>query len=415
MRNKFLITTLLLGLLSTFTYGQSKGRYGAFHFARKLPNVENKAWYGITLPNDAFRNLNQNYSDVRILEIDGADTVETPYIVNILRDEETSARVEVKPFNKSILNGKQFTSFEVPPGEMANTVDLTFNENNFDLLVSIEGSDDGKTWFDVTKDQRIVSVFDNTTQFKDTDVSFPESRYKFLRMNINSTKLNLQSAIFRKNTRQEGKHLIVNSQFTVREDHESKMTLINIKSNEVQPVESIKIDVGGGHDYYRYYSLSLLVDSSKTEKGWIYSYAPVSAGYLTSHPHRPNTFDFDTQWAGTLQLTVFNNDNSPLKIEKITLIRPEVDVVSQLSPDKDYYLFYGNRGSGSSPSYDLVYFQDKIPDDLQRIQPEKEIALRNDVQSVVSPLIQNQAWLWIVMIAVIGLLGFFTLRMMKSK
>jgi hypothetical protein len=45
---------------------------------------------------------------------------------------------------------------------------------------------------------------------------------------------------------------------------------------------------------------------------------------------------------------------------------------------------------------------------------ESEVAIRKDREKM-APLFENRIWLWSIMALMIGVLGFFTLRMMKGK
>jgi len=91
---------------------------------------------------------------------------------------------------------------------------------------------------------------------------------------------------------------------------------------------------------------------------------------------------------------------------------PEVKLVSKLGGG-DVYLYYGKKNA-SAPSYDLAYFQEKIPTALKAVNAGAEENMTEPVEQT-SPLFENQVWLWGIMIGVIALLGFFTLRMMKAK
>jgi hypothetical protein len=399
---------ILLLLCPVLLYGQKRD----FSFVRKLSTVTEAAWYSVSLPDDIFSRVNASYSDLRIYKITGSDTVEIPYLIRTNEDETQSKKIDLKPFNKSTLNGKLYISFEVPDGQVVNYADLDFEEENFDATVLLEGSDDRNSWFNITSGQRIVSLKSDLVDFKSTTITFPDTHYKFLRVTVEGSKLTLREASFLKNTTRQGKYLPVEHHFSVREDKAAKQTLVDITLKKYQPIERIAIDVDNHQgDYYRYYSLEALSDSAQTPKGWNYFYTPLSSGYLTSL--KPNEIQVSLTSAKTLRLTIYNADNPPLKVDAISLQRPEIELRSKLSAGDDYYLFYGNRNM-RAPLYDLVHFQDRIPDSLASIDPGDEVSIGKTAVTA-SPFIENKNWLWVVMGAVILLLGFFTLKMMKNK
>ena len=77
------------------------------------------------------------------------------------------------------------------------------------------------------------------------------------------------------------------------------------------------------------------------------------------------------------------------------------------------YLYYGSNYAGQ-PNYDLVVFKDKIPTEAPLLSLSTEEKLTKEKEPV-SALIENKLWLWLAMGLIIGLLGFFTIRMMGKK
>lgn len=382
-----------------------------FGYARKLPSVKEEGWHAIDLPAAVFKHLRNDYADIRLYQIDG-DTVEIPFVLKTAKDELQSGKVELKTFNVSRQDGKLFVSFEVPGGQTVNHAAFLFEEENYDAVIDLEGSDDRSSWFEITTGERIVSIKTDAVDFRSSTITFPESGYKYLRATISGAKLTFVSATFRKNILKKGTYLPVEKKLSTVEDKSAKQTIINLTLNAYQPVSNATVDVASDQDYYRYYSLEYLTDSAQTPKGWTYYYTPLSSGYLTSL--HQNEISFPPTAAQKLRLTVFNADNLPVKIEDVRLSRPEISLIAKLSADKNYYLFYGNK-SLSAPSYDLVHFTNKIPDSLAHLSSvEEAVSIRATAENR-SPLIQNQWWLWLIMGAVILLLGFFTLKMMQKK
>jgi hypothetical protein len=123
-------------------------------------------------------------------------------------------------------------------------------------------------------------------------------------------------------------------------------------------------------------------------------------------------FNFDCVTAKKLRLIINHGDNPSLKIKNIALYSPAVELVTRLEPGS-YFLYYGNSRI-SAPLYDLVHFKDKMPTSFTSIILDREEQLSQPAE-VVSPLIRNKIWLWVLMGLIIGVLGFFTMNMMKGK
>jgi hypothetical protein len=89
-----------------------------------------------------------------------------------------------------------------------------------------------------------------------------------------------------------------------------------------------------------------------------------------------------------------------------------IELASELKPGSNY-LCYGNADS-RMPSYDIAHFAEKIPDELTAVTLGAVEDLRAPVVTR-SPLLESKRWLWAVIVVMIALLGYFTMKMMKQK
>jgi len=77
-------------------------------------------------------------------------------------------------------------------------------------------------------------------------------------------------------------------------------------------------------------------------------------------------------------------------------------------------LTYGNK-KARRPNYDIARFTDKIPENLKALTLGPEVIIAKKKVDEIQPIFENKIWLWAIMALVIGLLGWFTLRMMKEE
>ena len=97
--------------------------------------------------------------------------------------------------NTSYNDKGYYYTFEVPAKEPINQINLNFNQQNFDWKLKLEGSQKQQEWFTVIEDYRILSIKNKLTDFQFTNVSFPNSSYRFFRLVIASDiKPELQDA-----------------------------------------------------------------------------------------------------------------------------------------------------------------------------------------------------------------------------
>jgi hypothetical protein len=407
MKHNKITPVLMLMLASTWCFAQNSN----FSYKRKLNAVPQEGWYTLTLPPDIFVHCHEQYNDLRLYSIQGNDTVLVPYLLKERNTEIKEQEVELTAINRSKKDGTLFMTFELQPGQKTNYLDLHFEEANYFAFVKVEGSQDKKQWFDIVNQQRIFAIANASVSYQHGVVVFPVSDYSYLRVSVRSdTPLTFGRVLFRHQQVSAGKFTNIPSRQTVRHDKNSKQTFIDLVPDHYRPVANVTIITDNKSDYYRSCELAVLTDSIQTQRGWVRNFRTATQGYLTSF--KPNTFTFDNETTGLLQLTINNLDNAPLNILDIKVEGPEVELIANLKPG-DTYLFYGNQ-SLPAPVYDITYFAEKIPAEPAAVTlgPEENIAAP---ASVSHALFENKLWLWGIMIAVIGVLGFFTLKMMKGN
>ena len=85
-----------------------------------------------------------------------------------------------------------------------------------------------------------------------------------------------------------------------------------------------------------------------------------------------------------------------------------------LVEDANYFLVYGNKNA-QKPTFDIINFADKIPENLKELSIGDEIAIDKKAEIKTKPLFENKYWLWGIMFVIIALLGWFSLKMMKKE
>jgi hypothetical protein len=403
-RNSFVCLLILSALVG---YGQKKG----FNYNREISAIGTEAYYALTLPQDLFRHCNNDFSDLRLYSINANDTIENPYVVRIRRKQVSSRDFTLPEFNRSYKDKILYVSFELPPNTGLTNIDLTFGETNFFANVNIEGSDDRKNWFSIVSDQKIFSVENQHENYRYTRVNFPTIKYPFIRLSVKSDReLTYKATTFKSEEIIPGEFLPVNLSWKTSEERSQKQTIVDVTLEYSQPVSFIQLIAQTGKDFYRHCHVQILTDSVKSEKGWIKNFRTVTDGYATSF--YDNIFELNNQTGKHVRFIIDNLDNEPIQITGVRASGPVVKLISQLKPGANY-LFYGNT-SISFPRYDIQYFERKIPTSIPELTLGNEIDISIETASK-NPLFQNTLWLWAIIVVVIGVLGFFTMRMMKVK
>jgi hypothetical protein len=383
---------------------------------RPLSGIQNQ-WHSINLPDDIYSKTNKAFSDIRIYGITkNNDTIEAPYIMKTLEERSLTTFTNAVIINQSHKGDIYFYTFDNPEASKISQLKLEFGQKNYDWRVNVEGSDDAKEWFSVLENYRIVSVKNEFTDYSFSTLHFPAVQYKFLRINIKSTEQpKLLSTIisdvniFKPGTYRSYKPFKIN---TVN-NSESKETIIDIDFGKVIPAGKLALHVSDKIDFYRPISIEYLSDSFQTPKGWQYNYLPLSSGTLTSL-EKP-VYALDNTLLRNLRITIQNHDNQPLKIDSVILQSAVHQLTARFTEEADYYLVYGNKNA-SAPNYDISNFSEKIPKELSLLEIGEEKAVSSKPEKSGKPnyYFRNKLWLWAIMGVIILVLGWFTLKMIKT-
>lgn len=397
---------LLMILIGTNCLAQTPFRY-----KRNISGVHKEGWYDLPLPSGVYKDLNRDLTDFRLYSVSGHDTLELPFLLDIRKDEMRRETVHLPLFNESYRDGVLYLMFELKGSQKVNHLDLDFDEADYFGFVTLEGSEERQAWFEIAKDQRIVSIKKGTDDYTLSTLTFPVTDYRFLRVRVKSdTRLTFREASFAYEVTEPGAYSDIPLQWSMDSDKKNRQSFVEVRLHDHVPVNSIRVQADSTLDFYRSFRLEYVRDSARTEKGWIKQYSTLYEGHLTSYT--PNFFKFPWKLAKEIRLVIHDRDNSPLTIQRISATGPDVRVISYLKPGNNLVL-YGADGVRPA-AYDLAYFEDKIPDALlgAHFGPAKEILA---METETKPLFENKIWLWSIMGLMIGGLGFFTLKMMKPK
>jgi len=411
MKKRVKIAIWLIMFLGS--YSQSYGQMETYDYKRELNGISNQ-WHSIILPNDLFGKASHNLADVRLFGISAnQDTLEAPYIIRVKTENSTSKDIVFKTLNTSYNNKGSFFTFEIPTKESINQIKLDFEQENFDWRLTLEGSQNQREWFTITENYRITSIKNELTDFQFTTVRFPNSSYRFFRIRIDSKeKPDLTVAHLTQSEKTEG--VFRNYPIKIQEFGENKkekQTEIKLELQVPVAVSHLKINISDKVDYYRPITIMYLSDSVKTEKGWKYSYSKLTSGTLNSMEE--NEFKFKCTTLKNLKIIIYNQDNQALSIDSIQVKGYIHEIVARFTEPANYFLTYGNDKAVKA-SYDIERFTDKIPDTLKALDLGIEQKIGKEKEVAGDPLFENENWLWLVMTVIIGLLGWFSLKMMRK-
>lgn len=401
-----------LFLLLSILYGCSVfGQLETYNKKAKLNGISEQ-WHSITIPKTVFKEVKDDLTDIRIYGITPNDTLEAPYILNILKGKTTKKQINFKRLNTTKNSKGHYFTYETNTNEILNSLQLNFKNSNFDWPVTLEGSQNQNEWFTILEDYRILSITNNQTSYRFTTLNFKDSKFKYYRVLIKTEEEPIvnSASIFKNDTIKASYQEYEIKNFKTSE--KEKTTLITIDLNQKAPISYLKLNVENKIDYYRSIEFQYIADSVNTEKGWKYSYKNMGSDMLTSLEN--NEFSFRNTIAKKIRIQVRNYDNQPLKIKSAEVKGYVHQLTARFSEPADYYLTYGNPLI-YAPNYDIAQVGFNIPKKASLLKLEAEEVIPHKEKPTVAPLFENEWWLWGIMGVVMLVLGGFTLKMMQKK
>jgi len=400
--------------LFLFVCSVAYGQMEQYNYKREITGYSGQ-WNKLILPDEIFGKISQNLNDIRIYGTTANnDTVEAPYLLRLSTGNISGKEISFNTLNTSHNDKGYYFTFEIPATEPINQILLDFKQKNFDWRIKLEGSQNQNDWFTISDNYRILSIKNEITDFQFTRLTFPDSKYRFFRLQIDSKeKPGLNQTKISQNEIANGtfRNYIVNN-FYVTENRELKQTEIDIELQMPVPVSFLKLEVRDSFDYYRPFIIKYLTDSIKTEQGWKYNYSTLTSGTLNSIDKNGLTFSSTT--VQKLKIIINNADNQPLTIDSVLVKGVEHELLVRFTEQATYYLTYGKK-SATTPVYDINRFADKVPVELTTLNLGDEQLIKKREIPLTEPLFKNKTWLWLIMGLIIIVLGWFSIRMMKNN
>lgn len=405
LKNKIL-SVALAGI-----YALSHAQMGNYAYKRELKDI-NGSWHKIVLPDDIFQKASPYLDDIRIYGITKEnDTIEAPYILKLKTDQILKQDIDFKLTNISHNDNGYFYTFVLPKGIEANEITLDFKQANFDWNLRLEGSEDLEEWYTILDNYRILSIKNEITDFRFSTLAFPTSTYKYYRVRIEShEKPQLLSAKVSLFARKEGTYRRYHSDISITENKSVQTSEIYVDLAIPVPVSYIRIFAKSEFDYYRAVSIQRLASTLRNEKGPIDRYENILDDVLNSRG--ADEFKFNTANTQRLKITVYNKDNAPLTIDSVHVMGYTHELFVRFSEKAHYFLVYGNKNA-TKPQYDIERFQDTFPPKMPLLSLGEETEWAKK-ETAITPLFVNKVWLWSLMTVIILLLGWFTIKMLRS-
>ena len=301
-------------------------------------------------------------ADVRLYDAAGK---EIPYVLRVRRAVLSEEPFEAREFNRSTAEGAAQASYDL--GDMPhehNEVDIPTSGNNFRRLVDVEGSLDGVHWSTLVTSAILFRFSAGGRTLEQQAVSYPVSRYRYLRVRVNRdpqvdrSAPELGTVRIRETVQQNADMVSFPGRMEAREPDR----------DNGRPASVWRVDLGGRIPFERAvlftsedsFSRPFRLDDVDDPT----TPAVIASGDLTRRDGQPREMAiyFNEHSATHLKLTVTDDRNPPLTISSFTVQSAARQVIFEAASAGTGTIraYYGNP-KAVAPHYDL---EARLPADV---------------------------------------------------
>lgn len=400
-------TVVLLLFLAAPTVGQIRD-----YSVRQEFFVSAPGWHAIPLTSAIRAKMKSGISDVRIFEIGAADTLEVPYLVRTHYERYQKTEVPMSILNQGIgADGFQALLSPQKPSRI-NRIELTFQESNYDWRLRLEGSQDQKQWVRLEDGYRILGISNDFIDYQYRSIQFHDADFAFYRLTfigLSQRPKNFSARIYN-DRRKLAVFDTLNAAWSVSSEPKEKRTRLTIQLTDSLPVDRLHVTLFHERDYYRNARVYSLRNSVNTEKGVIDNWDFQGQFVLSSLDS--SDLSIATVTTRRIKLEIDNRDDRELTVRDARVLSARTELVADFAVDKRYVLAYGKSGA-TSPQYDIVYFSEKIPEDVRDVTLGDISSAAEDTKED-GGLLKHRLWVWAAIIVIIVLMGSFSISLLKK-
>jgi hypothetical protein len=326
-------------------------------FAEVTPRPGVAGIYDLAIPLDIMDKAREDLADLRLYSAQGR---EIPYGLRIRKEVDEKREVGARVFNQARI-GATTSEMSVDLGENAgehNEVEIETSGSNFRRRVEVEGSDSAKEWRSLRAGDVIFSFEAQNKVVESNRVSYPASRYRYLRVRVLADELS---------DKQPPAITGVKVMMAIREKGEMTTWAVRVPGyqllrNQGSPASAWTIDLGDRVPCDR---LTLEIEDESFSRPFqveavddLQNIGFVTSGELTrriGEARRPLLVAFEKEvYARKLRLLITDYSNQTLSIESVKAGAPERQIVFELKEPsaQPLRLYFGNPKS-TAPHYDF--------------------------------------------------------------
>lgn len=381
----------------------------------ELPAVEKAGYHGILQSPEFIGRSENGDADTRLVDSSGR---EVPYLPLIARSrtEETEWRDFSMVRNEVIRRRTVIELAKQTKQPAVDAIQLTVRKAGLFKTVRITGSDDGARWYFLDDEELFLGghTGDDRTSVEQT-LEIPTSDYAYYRLTINDS---LTEPVQVLSARWHFRGSVPGTWATAANirwaaSDSAGHTRIRVRNPYPITVDRLRFVVTDTGMFRRPCAIEQFVEvvagHGVKRRMWVQT-DQLASFILTSD--RAASTDLPGLQLDTFDIVIDNGDDRPLNITDVKFLQLQRYLIAELQPGVRYSLTTGDPKK-SAPEYDIVHFKDKLPEPIATIAHGPLIALAATPEAGPS-IAPSRWWIWAGLVAVLGIVGFMAVRMLRE-
>jgi hypothetical protein len=387
------------------------------YYVEVTPAKNSAGMYDVILPLAVLDKAGSALDDLRLFD---ATNREIPYAIRIRKDIDEVQEFETEIFNASRSGSTSEASVDL--GEDSsdhNEVEIETTGTNFRRQVTVEGSDSNQDWRVLTNNGIIFSFSARNDAVQSNRVSYPTSRYRYLRVRVQRDELNdreapgINGVTAIMAVREQGQlatWTVPVPSYQLERNRGAHASVWIIDLGAFAPCDRLTLDAVE-ESFSRPFQVEA-VDNQENVR-------LIASGTLTRHEGERNPlvilFDQEER-ARQLRLQITDYSNPVLSITSIQASAPARQLLYEVKEpvSQPLRLYFGNANV-AAPHYD---FENTLSS-RRSIEPTHntigDVTTNPDYKPEPKPLTERVPWLIYVVLAASSIaLGFILLSLARS-
>ena len=389
------------------------------YYVEVTPERNDAGVYDLVVPLPVMDKARPDLADLRLFD---SNNREIPYGIRVRREVDEKREIPVRLFNAG-LAGPSASEVSVDLGESPgehNEIDIETRGTNFRRQVVVEGSDSGREWRTLNGDAVIFSFTSQNTVAESQRVTYPTSRYRYLRVKVSRdqltddetptvTNVKVLMAVREKGSLSTWSVYVPSYQLLRNQGAHASAWLLDLGARA--PCDRLTLEISD-ESFSRPFQVEAVDDDQNVRL--------VASGDLTRHAGeepKPLVIVFNQEEnVRKLRLQITDYSNPTLNIQTIEASAPARQLVFELKeqPSQPLRLFFGNA-SVTAPHYD---FEKEISARLVKEPIHAglgDVVANREYKPEPLPLTERIPWLIYVVLAASSIaLGFILFSLART-